>query len=169
MPANYYHFFTRWQVAGTPEEVSSILDDPLQLPRWWPSVYLAAERWGDTYHLHTRGWLPYTLRWSFRVVQSNPPYGFSLEAWGDLEGQGVWILTPLADGRTLVDYDWKVRANKPILRWLSPLLKPFFAANHRWAMARGLTSLELELKRRRGQPVPAPPGPVRWGWPWRAS
>ena len=42
-------------------------------------------------------------------------------------------------------------------------LRPFFAANHRWAMARGEESLALELRRRRArteaerQAIPAPP------------
>ena len=34
--------------------------------------------------LHTKGWLPYTLRWRFRVTEDRKPHGFSLEAWGDL-------------------------------------------------------------------------------------
>jgi len=43
MPAsrvNDYHFVTRWTVQGTCGEVSDVLGDPLDLPRWWPSVYL---------------------------------------------------------------------------------------------------------------------------------
>ena len=35
-----YAFFTRWRVRGTTREVSDVLGDALQLPRWWPSVYL---------------------------------------------------------------------------------------------------------------------------------
>jgi hypothetical protein len=41
------------------------------------------------------------------------------------------------------------------------LLRPAFAANHEWAMRKGLKSLEFELRRRRGeQQVPPPPGPT---------
>ena len=46
-------------------------------------------------------------------------------------------------------------------------MKPIFAANHRWAMARGEQSLRLELARRlaAGNPtilaaLPRPPGPT---------
>ena len=46
-------------------------------------------------------------------------------------------------------YDWQLRAEKPLLRDLSFVLRPLFEANHRWAMARGETSLRLELERRR--------------------
>ena len=50
-------------------------------------------------------------------------------------------------------YDWKIRADKPLLRYLSFLLKPIFAANHRWAMTKGEKSLKLELACRRS-PTP---------------
>jgi hypothetical protein len=49
----------------------------------------------------------------------------------------------------VITYNWRVSAIKPLLRWLSWLLRPVFAANHRWAMARGEESLRLELRRRR--------------------
>jgi hypothetical protein len=41
-----------------------------------------------------------------------------------------------------------VRADKPLLRYGSWFVKPIFAANHRWAMARGEESLKRELERR---------------------
>lgn len=65
-----------------------------------------------------------------------------------------------------ISYDWRISAEKPLLRRLSFLLKPIFAANHRWAMARGEESLVLELRRRHAQTeaeraaVPPPPGPT---------
>jgi len=98
--------------------------------------------------LLTKGWLPYTLSWEFEVVESRYPYGFTIVASGDFDGVGVWTFaqnSPSVD----VTYDWRIRAEKPILRTLSFLLKPVFAANHRWAMARGEESLVLELSRRR--------------------
>ena len=47
-----------------------------------------------------------------------------------------------------VAYDWRVRAEKPLLRYLSFVFRPVFEANHRWAMARGEESLRRELTRR---------------------
>jgi len=88
------------------------------------------------------------LRWQFRVTETNYPHGFALEAWGDFVGSGRWQFEP--DGSWVnVMYDWRIRADKPILRYLSFLLKPLFAANHRWAMAQGEKSLRAELARRR--------------------
>ena len=57
-------------------------------------------------------------------------------------------------------YDWRISAEKPLLRYGSFVFRPIFAANHRWAMAHGEESLDLEVRRRRGEKVPAPPGPA---------
>jgi hypothetical protein len=158
MPVNDYHFITRWRVEGTVREVSDVLDNARDLPRWWPSVYLDVkilepgdERGiGKLVSLHTKGWLPYTLRWRFRVTDSRYPYGSTIEALGDFVGRGIWTFEQ--DGPFVnITYDWKIRATKPLLSALSFLLKPIFAANHRWAMARGEESLKLELARRRAQ------------------
>lgn len=97
----------------------------------------------------TRGWLPYTIHCFFRVTEARLPHGFSIEAWGDLEGRGTWTVE--RDGRFVnIPYDWRVRSKKPLLRHLSFVLKPVFSANHRWAMARGEESLKAELGRRAG-------------------
>ena len=163
MSANQYEFLSRWRVPATCGEVADILGDPLALQRWWPSVYLDvkelappdARGLGRRVALHTRGWLPYTIRWEFEVVESRYPRGFAIAAEGDFEGAGVWTLEqrgPAVD----ITFDWRIRAEKPLLRWLSFVLKPIFAANHRWAMARGEECLVRELSRRRGQPLRPP-------------
>ena len=167
---NDYAFVTVWRVAGTIDEVKDVLGDAEALPRWWPAVYLstrlvaegAPDGTGREVELHTKGWLPYTLRWVLRITEPITDSGFALTASGDLEGAGRWTFT--ADGPEVeIRYDWRVRAAKPLLQRLSWLLKPAFAANHRWAMARGEESLRLELRRRRSstaterEQVPAPP------------
>lgn len=172
MSANEYHFVTRWRVPGTVEEVADVLSDVTDLPRWWPSVYLdVRETWpgdedgvGREVSLYTTGWLPYALRWQFRVTESDYPHGFALEAWGDFVGRGEWTLEQDGD-HVEVTYDWRIRAEKPLLRYLSFLLRPLFEANHRWAMARGEESLRLELERRKAaederHQLPPPPGPT---------
>jgi hypothetical protein len=174
---SHYHFVTRWRVAGSLEEVAAILEDASDLARWWPSVYLdvhvtdpgGPDGTGSEVTLDTKGWLPYTLRWHFRVTEQRRPHGFTLQARGDFVGRGVWTLTqdgPYVD----VVYDWDVVAEKPLLRTLTPLLRPVFAANHRWAMAKGEESLRLELARRHARTaaerasLPPPPGPTPT-WP----
>lgn len=73
-----------------------------------------------------------------------------LVAQGDLDGHSEWTITP-KEAMVEARYDWRVRADKPLLRYLSFLFKPFLSANHRWAMARGEESLRRELARRREQ------------------
>jgi hypothetical protein len=145
-----------------------VLADAPSLARWWPSVYLDVKELspgdpqthvGRVIDLYTKGWLPYTLRWKFTVTRSDPPRGFSLRAEGDFEGTGVWTITQDGD-HTEATYDWRIAARKPLLRYGSFVMRPIFGANHRWAMARGLESLELELRRRRGEKVGPPPGPT---------
>lgn len=170
-----YHFLTRWRLEGTCGEIADILKDATALPRWWPAVYLAVEELaaansqgvGGRVRLHTKGWLPYTLTWDSVVVESDYPYGFTLEASGDFVGRGVWTFTQ--DGSFVnVEYDWRILAEKPLLKALTPILKPVFAANHRWAMRQGEQSLRLELARRRAtndaarREVPPPPGPITY-------
>jgi hypothetical protein len=173
MTSNDYHFISHWRVKGAIQEVFDIISHAPDLVRWWPSVYLEVQQLqpgneqglGKVVSLFTKGWLPYTLRWQFRVTEAHPPYGFSLEAWGDFVGRGIWTLEQ--DGPWVnITYDWRIRTDKPLLRYLSFLFKPIFEANHRWAMAKGEESLRLELARRHAltpeeqDQIPPPPGPT---------
>jgi hypothetical protein len=173
-----YHLVTRWLVPGTPKEVSEVLGDPADLPRWWPSCYLEAnveaaggpDGVGRVVRLTTRGWLPYTLDWTLRVTEARGLGGFAFEAEGDFHGQGRWSFES-AGAWVGVTFDWKIEARKPLLRLLGPVLRPALEANHRWAMRRGEESLKLELERRRAgsewekERILAPPGPAtRSGW-----
>jgi Polyketide cyclase / dehydrase and lipid transport len=170
--SNDYEFVTVWRVAGTIEEVKAVLGDadPAVLPRWWPSVYLTTrlvaegepDGVGREVELYTKGWLPYTLRWTLRVTEPITDSGYSLSANGDLDGTGVWTFKP--DGPEVeITYDWRISATKPLLRRLTWLLRPAFSANHHWAMKKGEESLQLELRRRRAttdaerEQVPPPP------------
>jgi hypothetical protein len=172
MPGNAYHFVDRWRVEGDINEVAAILEDALSLPHWWGSTYFDAKEIepgsehgiGKLMRLHAGGWLPYTLRIDFRTVESRYPYGFTMNATGDLEGIGIWTFEP--DGPFVnVTYDWTITANKPIVEKLSFLLKPIFRSNHNWCMNRGEESLKLELLRRRAKSqdesraIPEPPPP----------
>jgi hypothetical protein len=173
MGAADYHFVTIWRIEGELEQVAAIIADAASLARWWPAVYLDVQELepgepsgvGKLVALYTKGWLPYTLRWRFRVSEVEPGRRIALESQGDFVGRGVWSFRQEGPV-TVVRYDWDIAAAKPLLRHLSPLLKPIFAANHRWAMGTGEVSLRLELARRRARTpaelarVPPPPGPT---------
>jgi hypothetical protein len=174
MADNDYVFIDRWRVEGDVREVADLIEDAQGLVRWWPSVYLncieLAPGSGDhgvgkVVRFRAKGFLPYTLTIDFRTVESNYPSGFTLDATGDLQGTGVWSFAQ--NGKFVdVTYEWRVRANKPVVRALSFVLKPIFTANHRWTMARGEESLKLELARRHADTaeerarIPEPRGPL---------
>jgi hypothetical protein len=173
MASNHYQFLTRWRLATTPEEVFPIIDAVPAYVHWWPAVWLRVEVLdpgdangiGGRARLTTKGWLPYLLVWEGTTLEKSAPYRKVIQAAGDFEGQGVWTFSP--DGAFVnIEYRWKVVAAKPLLRYLSFLLRPLFALNHQWAMARGEESLRLELARRRAKSpaelaqIPAPPQPT---------
>ena len=159
MASNEYHFVTTWRLTeATCDEVSDVLGDAPGLARWWPAVYLRvdvvepgdARGVGRRVRLLTKGRLPYRLRWEFVVIESRAPHGFTLVASGDFVGRGIWTFVQ-ADRDVVATYDWKIAAQKGLLRRLSFLLKPVFSWNHRWAMARGYESLTRELARSKGR------------------
>ena len=171
MATNDYHFITVWHIPGTIKEVFTVLfADSVALKDWWPSVYLDvkileqgdANGIGQKVELFTKGWLPYTLRWNFVVTENEPPHHVKIVADGDFVGRGIWTLEEEGD-QVKVTYDWKISAEKGLLKTLSFIMKPIFGANHRWAMGMGEKSLLLELQRRRASTpedkakIPPPP------------
>lgn len=173
MASNEYHFITNWKVRATCEEVYNVLSDANALKVWWPSVYLDTKvlkegnekNIGKQVVLYTKGWLPYTLRWSFVVTETNKPFGFTIKASGDFVGRGIWQLTQ-NENECNINFDWKLDAEKPFLKNFSFLMKPIFSMNHRWAMKKGEESLQLELLRRKAltteqlKLIPKPPAPT---------
>lgn len=152
MASHEYRFVTRWHVPGTCEQVYAILEDTERVARFWPSLYHTVDvvypgdagGTGKLVKVVTRGFLPYVIRWNFRVTDSNRPYGFSIDADGDLSGTGRWTFMQDDDGVAVL-YEWNVSASKPLLKTLSFLLRPLFAANHNWVMKRGEKGLRKEL------------------------
>jgi hypothetical protein len=153
---NDYHFVSQWQVAGKIEDAYDLIANPVDYPRWWPSVYLEIEELaggnesgvGQRFRLHTKGFLPYTLRWESYAVEARRPHRLEIRATGDFNGRGIWTLRqngPLVD----LEFDWNLTAEKPLIRHLSFLLKPLFSANHRWAMGKGQQGLIRELQNAR--------------------
>jgi len=154
---NSYHFVTHWRFRGRREVVYDIVSDPLEYPRWWSTVYLHVEELvhgaedglGRRLRLHTKGWLPYELRWEALTTEVLRPRRVAIRAFGDFEGRGIWTFEQQGDFVN-VTFDWEVTAEKPLLKHLSFMFQPLFSANHRWAMEQGRRGLEKEIGRREG-------------------
>lgn len=146
---------SEWRLPGTVEEVVDVLGDAEALTDWWGDVYLSVETLKDgdengvgrVVAFHSRGKLPYTLRWCGEVISVQDD-GWTIRARGDLEGQGVWTFAQEGDV-AVARYVWTVDVERPWMRIMAPILWPVFIANHEWAMARGEEGLRRELVRRR--------------------
>lgn len=138
-----YRFVDVWHVPGSPEAVYGLLSCPREYPSWWGDAFL--EGTGDAgpaapgkrARLVTRGRLPYRLRWELVCVEAVAPRRLVSHIHGDFEGEGIWTIVAEGSG-TRATLEWSVEVRKPTVRRLTPVLRPLFAWNHRWAMDRGL-------------------------------
>jgi uncharacterized protein YndB with AHSA1/START domain len=144
--AREYVFIDEWHVDAPPEAVFDAIADATTYPDWWRPVYIETTtdgppRVGRTSRQHFKGRLPYHLHTTSTITRYERPTVVGADVVGDLSGRGLWTLTP-RDGGTDVQFDWRVIADKPILRVLTPVLRPLFRWNHSWAIARAQEGLE---------------------------
>jgi uncharacterized protein YndB with AHSA1/START domain len=152
VPAQY-RFIDRWFVPAPIGDVYDVIGDQLGYTAWWDKVFLAVSgdagppRPGRRAAIVSKGFLPYKLRWEAEVVEAEPPRGFRFTMEGDFVGSGDWALEE-ADGGTRATLDFRPAVEKPFVKQLTPLLRPLFAANHRWAMRRGQEGILEHMRRR---------------------
>lgn len=139
--AKEYVFVDEWLVAAPAEAVYDVLADGERYPRWWKPVYIDASADGEYTVQHFKGRLPYHLHTRTRTTRAERPHRLEGETTGDLRGTGIWTLTPTAGG-THVRFDWRVHADRLLLKLLTPLLRPVLRWNHNWAIARAMEGLE---------------------------
>jgi uncharacterized protein YndB with AHSA1/START domain len=147
-----YVFVDEWEVAAPVDAVFELLADARTYPSWWRPVYLDTEsdgppELGREARQHFKGRLPYHLHTTSKITVFEPPARLGADVVGDLSGRGLWTLTE-SDGGTHVRFDWQVLADRPLLRVLTPLLRPLFRWNHAWAIARAREGLEPAAQRR---------------------
>ena len=146
-----YRFVDVWHLDAPPERVYEILSCPREYPSWWGNVFLEASgdagpaAPGKRARLVTRGLLPYRLRWELECVAAVAPTTLVSRLSGDFEGDGIWTIEPLGDG-SRVTLEWCPVVTKPLVRRLTPILRPVFAWNHHWAMRRGYERVSALLR-----------------------
>jgi uncharacterized protein YndB with AHSA1/START domain len=159
-----YVFVDEWDVDAPIEAVFDAIADARTYPAWWRPVYLDVEADGPPVvgavtRQHFKGRLPYHLRTTSTVVSMQRPTSIEGTVQGDLSGHGLWTLSE-RDGATHVRFDWRVNADRPLLRVLTPLLRPLFRWNHDWAIARAIEGLE-PYARRQAAGAPSAPASAR--------
>lgn len=155
--AREYVFVDEWDVDAPQEAVFDALADAHTYPEWWSAVYLKVE--GDrtlgvgavTRH-EFKGRLPYHLKTSSEIVAMDRPNSFDVSVVGDLTGHGAWTLTA-GDQGIRVRFDWRVIADRPLLRILTPVLRPLFRWNHNWSIERAIEGLEPYARAAAGIPA----------------
>jgi quercetin dioxygenase-like cupin family protein/uncharacterized protein YndB with AHSA1/START domain len=144
-----YEFVDEWHVDAPPEAVFDVLADGRTYPQWWKPVYIDVRDDGEYTHQHFKGRLPYHLHTRTKTVRSERPHLLQGETDGDLRGTGIWTLTPSESGGTHVRFDWRVHADRRLLRALTPVLRPALRWNHNWAIARAMEGLEPFVQRQK--------------------
>jgi uncharacterized protein YndB with AHSA1/START domain len=152
--AREYVFIDEWDVDAPHEAVFDALADARTYPDWWRPVYLAvssdgAPAVGRVSHQEFKGRLPYHLKTRSEIVRLEPPREFEVNVVGDLTGKGIWTLTPTERG-VHIRFDWRVLADRPLLRYLTPILRPVFRWNHNWSIQRAIEGLEPYARARGG-------------------
>lgn len=151
--SNAFHFVETWEIPeATPFVVWSVLADAELLPLWWGDVYKEVRnlspgkgpRLGARVRARARGFLPYQLNFELEATELDPGRAVAVRTYGDFDGRWRAVLSPSGTG-THVDLTWDVIVERPILKVLSPLLRPLFAWNHRWTTPRGEAGLRRYL------------------------
>jgi quercetin dioxygenase-like cupin family protein/uncharacterized protein YndB with AHSA1/START domain len=147
-----YVFVDEWDVSASPGATFAALSDARSYPDWWRPVYIDVDaegppELGKVSRQHFKGRLPYHLHTRSKTVRLEPPHVIAADVDGDLRGHGEWTLTPLPGDRTHVRFDWRVHADRRLLRALTPVLRPALRWNHNWAIARAVDGLEPYARR----------------------
>jgi uncharacterized protein YndB with AHSA1/START domain len=154
-----YVFVDEWDVSAPLDAVFDALADARTYPDWWTPTYETVEadgppEAGRVSRQRFGGKLPYTLKTESTIVRMDPPYEFEVSVVGDLRGRGVWTLTARDGGRVHVRFDWRVFADRPLLRVLTPVLRPLFRWNHNVAIRAAMSGLEPYAQARAGAAAP---------------
>lgn len=139
-----YHFFDRWYIPAPQETVWKTITETEGYTVWWGAVYDRIRKVSDGLpsgvgaknEVTVHGPLPYKLTFVVEATKIEEPSRLEVRAKGDLNGKGIWRLRSVEDG-TEVTYDWRPSASFPLIRTLSPVLKPLFRWNHDWCMEQG--------------------------------
>jgi uncharacterized protein YndB with AHSA1/START domain len=145
--ASEYVFIDEWDVDAPQEAVFDALADARTYPEWWRPVYISVDAGGPPEvgrisHQEFKGRLPYHLKTRSEIVRLESPSQFEVKVEGDLAGRGAWTLSPITGDGVHIHFDWRVLADRTLLRVLTPVLRPVFRWNHNWSIQRAIEGLE---------------------------
>lgn len=138
-----YHMKTDWVLLAPLDEVYDAIMDPAGWLEWWPDLIEASlvkrgqeDGVGSIWHYTWKTYYFCKLSFVVRIIEVHPSEKIVGLASGDLQGKGVWCLTP-ADQNTIVSYEWDIAPTRLWMRLLSPWVHGMFEDNHEAIMKRG--------------------------------
>lgn len=149
-----YFFVTHWFLESPIENVWQSLTDLTSYSAWWPGVKKLTTsspngpmHAGMLYDWEVKSGLPYTLRFSTRIVKMRSPCYLQFRVDGELEGDCRYVLEPRADGTAVTIY-WDNRTPKTIMNLGAklPFVRGLFAANHTALMDNGYRGLKARIE-----------------------
>lgn len=142
-----YSFKTLWRVHAPADKIWDALINAAKYPAWWKSILRVetiapgdANGIGRTERTTWKTFLPYGFTFDTRVTRIEWQKSLALDAFGELEGKGLWTLTP-EGATTRVQYDWNVKTTQAWMNFIAPIARPFFNWNHDAVMNNGAQGL----------------------------
>lgn len=152
MSVTQFELVSHWRIAAPLERVWIEILDTDAWPEWWRAVRKVerlreggSDGVGALRRITWATALPYTITFDVEASRIDPMHLIEGRASGELNGVGLWTLTPDGDF-TAVRYDWRVDLGKAWMRAFAPMLRPVFAWNHNVLMGWG----EADLRKRLG-------------------
>jgi uncharacterized protein YndB with AHSA1/START domain len=154
-PMGDYEFVTTWNFDAPVEQVWEHIKRSENWNEWWKGVLRVVElKTGDSDGLGSirrstwKSSLPYTLEFDSEIVRIEHLKLIEARAFGELDGTGLWQFFP-EDGKTRVQYDWRVKTTKPWMNYIAPIARPLFRWNHDVIMRWGEEGLRRRLAENR--------------------
>jgi uncharacterized protein YndB with AHSA1/START domain len=148
-----YYFEDVWEVPQPIERVWALIDDVRTWTSWWPDYrrveLLTPELEGAVgarWRVGVKADLPYTVDFTFTVLERDPPRYVKTHVEGFFEGEIDWTLESDPAGGTRLTLRERVETRWPIINLVARLGgRRFLEGNHRAAMRRGEEGLRREL------------------------
>jgi len=119
MATQRFDLTTEWHLDDPIENVWPLLTAIENWPLWWRAVKRVellqpgdADGLGAVHRMTWKTALPYQLTFDMRMTCAEPMSVLEGQAWGELNGVGLWTLRPEGQG-THVRYDWNIVLTRP--------------------------------------------------------
>jgi len=148
---SHYNFFSRGSFKAPVTKVWRVIQNPEDMPAWWPGVKKVRIRSSDK-TLKAGRLIDCSVKgllgdWDFtlEVTEIEPNRLLRLQSSGSLKGYGLCTLEQKND-ITEVSFLWEVATTGWLMNLTSLIIKPILARNHDKVMAAGYEALRKRIE-----------------------